>query len=321
MLSIIIPTYNGETRIPALLIALASQIDPDDEIIVIDDASLDSTAILASKFGAKVHTVSINSGVGYARNIGAQLANNNCLVYFDDDVVPIENYLSIVRQTFLDPGVLCFQGPHHLEPAGYEAGFWGRVEAAIWHHQGMYTMVRGGHCLTLYSGAFCIRRSFLLDTGAFDESFGAAGGEEFEISRRILERTTIKLVPSLQSHHRYKRLSHRLRVLRIRARNYNALAKKQSLLPRQILIPEKMRLLAVAGTIVFCGLGGFWPFFIPLGVSLGVVFICLEAFLIYNLTRWNLWHFVLPVLVFRILTYSVISIGVGEGLLQDVFKR
>lgn len=321
MLSIVIPSYNGEGRLPALLSALMPQLDEGDEVIVVDDASTDRTVEIASGFGVRVHTLNPNKGVGHARNAGAKLAKNSFLVYFDDDVVPIEGYLKIVRETFADPDVICFQGPHHLDPAGDEAGLWGRVEAAIWHYQNTQTMVRDGRCLTLYTGAFCIKRDFLLDLGGFDESFGSAGGEEFELAMRMIERIDIKFVPQLQSHHRFKRLWHRLRVLRLRARHYPGLTKTNSLLPRSLLIPEILRQLAVIGSIGFVVVGIVFPPIIPLAFGCGVLFLCLEALLMYHLMKWRLWHLVVPAAVFRFLTYSVIALGISEGLLQNVLKR
>ena len=55
-ISVIIPARNEEKNLPRLLRSLQSQPIPPDEIIVVDDASTDRTAAVATELGARVVT-------------------------------------------------------------------------------------------------------------------------------------------------------------------------------------------------------------------------------------------------------------------------
>ena len=47
-LSVVIPARNEERALPALLGSLAAQTDPADEVVVIDDHSVDDTVVVAA---------------------------------------------------------------------------------------------------------------------------------------------------------------------------------------------------------------------------------------------------------------------------------
>jgi len=68
-LSVIIPTLNEAGYLPLLLEALAAQTRPADEIIVADAGSVDGTAELARRRGARV----VHGGTpAVGRNAGAR---------------------------------------------------------------------------------------------------------------------------------------------------------------------------------------------------------------------------------------------------------
>lgn len=70
---ILIPAYNEELALPALLDALASTV-PDHEVLVIDDGSTDRTAAVAAAHGATVAQLPFNLGVGGALRTGFRYA-------------------------------------------------------------------------------------------------------------------------------------------------------------------------------------------------------------------------------------------------------
>lgn len=90
--SVIIPTYNGEKKIPNILQSLANQTFTDFETVVVIDGSKDNTEkILAENhFGLKNLKVisQKNGGRSVSRNSGAKEAKGELLIFFDDDMRP-----------------------------------------------------------------------------------------------------------------------------------------------------------------------------------------------------------------------------------------
>jgi len=62
------------------------QLEPGDELFVIDDGSTDNTEQIASRFKDKIRYVKAeHKGAGAARNLGIKLANNPIVAFLDSD--------------------------------------------------------------------------------------------------------------------------------------------------------------------------------------------------------------------------------------------
>ena len=85
-LSIIIPAYNEENYLPATLDAINAARPDDAELIVVDNASTDSTRQIAEARGATVIT-EIEHNIGKVRNAGAASATGDVLVFIDADSI------------------------------------------------------------------------------------------------------------------------------------------------------------------------------------------------------------------------------------------
>ena len=85
-ISIIIPAYNAEETLLATLQSCLHQTLEPREIIVIDNGSHDATAKIAASFGSKIQYLFMNNeGVSRARNIGAERATGEWLLFLDAD--------------------------------------------------------------------------------------------------------------------------------------------------------------------------------------------------------------------------------------------
>jgi rhamnosyltransferase len=89
MISVIIPTLNGAGRIPALVDSLRNQTVKDFELIVVDSESDDGTGRVAASLGCAVHTIARREfDHGGARNLAAEKASGNILVFLTQDALP-----------------------------------------------------------------------------------------------------------------------------------------------------------------------------------------------------------------------------------------
>ena len=98
-LSIVIPAFNEEVRLPETLSLISSYIrgsNRETEVIVVDDGSTDRTADVAKSFrgeinGLRVVTNSKNRGKGYSVRHGMMEASGRIVLFTDADLsAPIE---------------------------------------------------------------------------------------------------------------------------------------------------------------------------------------------------------------------------------------
>ena len=96
-LSIIIPTYNEEEYLPALLESIRKQDFTDYEVIVADADSEDNTRKIAEEYGCRV----VEGGMPAAgRNRGAEVARGELLLFLDADLVLTDGYLRDAVEEF-----------------------------------------------------------------------------------------------------------------------------------------------------------------------------------------------------------------------------
>jgi dolichyl-phosphate beta-glucosyltransferase len=98
-LTIIVPSYNEELRLPSSLELIASYIRKsgrETEVLVVDDGSKDKTAAVAEAFRAQIPLLRVvpngeNRGKGYSVRHGMQEARGESVLFTDADLsAPIE---------------------------------------------------------------------------------------------------------------------------------------------------------------------------------------------------------------------------------------
>lgn len=98
-LSIIIPSFNEEQRLPGSLEKIEAYLRnrrPNSEVIVVDDGSTDKTAAIAESYKAKIPNLrvlsnGINRGKGFSVRHGSLEAQGNVILFTDADLSsPIE---------------------------------------------------------------------------------------------------------------------------------------------------------------------------------------------------------------------------------------
>ena len=95
--SVIIPAYNAAAYIQECIGSALSQLGPNDEIVVVDDASTDTTLkVLSKKRDARVHLLSqpINLGIAAARNRALEVVSGGYVHFLDHDDLWSPNRMS-----------------------------------------------------------------------------------------------------------------------------------------------------------------------------------------------------------------------------------
>ena len=107
-LSIIVPVYNVERYLEKCLKSLCG-LNIENEIIIINDGTKDSSLEIAEKFreNHKNENIKIisqkNQGLSEARNNGLKVAKGEYISFIDsDDFVDTENYEQFINETIKD---------------------------------------------------------------------------------------------------------------------------------------------------------------------------------------------------------------------------
>jgi GT2 family glycosyltransferase len=89
-ISIVVPVHNGAALTRTCLDAVLSEMPSACELIVVDDASTDSTAELLASYGEAIHPLRLVRNLGYAGacNVGAAEASGEALLFLNNDTEP-----------------------------------------------------------------------------------------------------------------------------------------------------------------------------------------------------------------------------------------
>lgn len=98
--SVVIPVYNGERYIQAAIESCLRQTVLPEEIIVIDDASTDTTADVVAQINSDLVVYKkneVNQGPAFCRNRGMQMALGSWVVFLDADDSFHANKIEVIR--------------------------------------------------------------------------------------------------------------------------------------------------------------------------------------------------------------------------------
>ncbi len=195
MLSVVIPAFNEERRLPSCLAALAAQ-DTEEpfEVIVVDNASTDRTAEVARSFGERLQIRVAHEpqkGRGAARNTGFALARGDIILSTDADAcVPtswIRDYATALRNR---PRAVGLTGTAVMQdcPAWQNLLLTWAFGLYVW---GTYALTRFT-CLNGFN--FAVRRDAYERSGGFNRSSDAQ--EDMELTLKLRKIGRIGLVRS-----------------------------------------------------------------------------------------------------------------------------
>jgi cellulose synthase/poly-beta-1,6-N-acetylglucosamine synthase-like glycosyltransferase len=198
-LSVIIPVRDGGTDFQVCLEALAASSRPPDELLVVDDASADDSADTARQAGARLVARNETArGPAACRNMGAEAASGDVLVFVDADVrVHPQALAAIENHLVSSPDVAALFGSYDDDPPHRNVVSRYKNLLHHWVHQHSRR-----EASTFWSGLGAIRRDVFDAVGGFDEAYALPSIEDIELGVRLTSSGhRVWLCPDVQGAH------------------------------------------------------------------------------------------------------------------------
>lgn len=187
--SVVIPMRNSATTLPYCLRSISTQRYPIDEILVVDNVSVDNSRDIVASFAKscpipiKILRQTVDRGVAASYNRGTKEAKSLLVVFMTSDVslpTPLE-LGKLVAPLLRDPAI----------GASFSTSV---MPQFIWDKYNFWEKYFSARMVENYSSLMvlkfdCVRREAFLSIGGFDEvNFGgdkAIGGEDADLTNRL----------------------------------------------------------------------------------------------------------------------------------------
>ncbi|MAG66517.1 MAG: dolichyl-phosphate mannose synthase [Pseudomonadales bacterium] len=198
--SVIVPTWNDESRVLLCIDALKEQSIPQEiyEIIVVDNGSSDNTFEILSKIEGITLLREEKVGSYAARNKGLTIAKGEYVAFTDSDCIPERTWLEELLKSangFKDLGVIAGEVKFFRDE-------YSNAEAAALNYESFFSMnqkeyANAGVCIT---ANWLSKRDKLLELGMFNDSM-KSGGDHNMAKRLTLAGYKIKYCPEAIVNH------------------------------------------------------------------------------------------------------------------------
>lgn len=198
LISIIIPVYNAADTLGACLEAIYTSTYRDFECLVADDGSWDESPDIAAEKGARVVSIAGRQGPAYARNVAAESAHGEILLFIDADVcIQAGTVAQVVKAFAEDPKLDALIGSYDDDPAA--SNFVSQYKNLM--HCFVHQQAKR-RASTFWTGCGAIRRSVFVASGGFDIRYKRPSTEDIELGARLIHAGhKIELEPSLTVKH------------------------------------------------------------------------------------------------------------------------
>jgi GT2 family glycosyltransferase len=263
-LSVVIVTFNSLEAVRATLPALVAELEPGDQLIIVDNASQDGTLAAVRELAPDALLVenAANEGFAAACNAGARLATGQLLLFLNPDAAPAPGFGEAIRRPALEDrgwtawmGLVTAGGGALVNSRGGEVHFTG-ISWAGGVDEPIDTAPGGAEEVAFVSGAcFVVRRTaWERQRGFSPEYFMYA--EDLDLSLRLrLEGGHLGIEPSARVDHAYE--FHK-GGLKWRLLERNRWATVLRTYPGALLVLVAPALLATELALVVISLAGGW---------------------------------------------------------------
>lgn len=186
--SIIVVSWNGEAYLGECLDSLWTEVGPDDEVIVVDNASTDGSVGLVRQRYPQVRLIQNDRNLGFAggMNVGLRAAHGDLLLSVNQDVEVHQGWVEALLETLARPGV-GIAGCKLFYPDGaiqHAGGIVHWPRAVVDHHgyrrpdDGQWDRLRPVDYVT--GAAWGFRRAVVEQIGLLDEGYWPGYYEEVD---------------------------------------------------------------------------------------------------------------------------------------------
>ena len=315
MMSVIVAAYNEEKTLGLCLDSLLAQTAPRDsyEIVVADDGSTDKTVQVAGSRGVRVVTQP-NRGPSAARNLGAQCARGDILLFIDADCVPDSRCVEAMAAAFADPQLAGASGQKKTR----QRNLWARLIQMEYDFK--YERLASHPTIDFVDSSTAgYRREIFISNHGFDTRLKEA--EDVELSFRLAERGyRMVLLPGAITYHTHPEslahyLSRKFQYARGRAIVY-ALYPSKAASDRRTPQSQKLQMILAPTLLVAVLLAVFWSILGWVAAALALIFIATTTDLIsYSWKRDKSVALVVPV------TYWLAAYASGLGAVLGFLQR
>jgi GT2 family glycosyltransferase len=320
--SIIIPTYNGESTLAECLACVFRSSYEAFEVVLIDDGSTDRTREIAAGFPVRLISTEGRVGPAAARNLGARAAEGDILFFIDSDVMLRPDSLDLLVRRFADGDVDAVCG----------------VQAAAMRHRGLASRYKNlwirwtylrlkGEVPLFYTTAAAIPRALFWRAGGFDNGYTAPSLEDTAFGQKLARLgARVRIQPDLEVEHvkRYS-LTGLLRtdfrravaLARLKLRHRDELGKNNSSVPTGYIASIPLAALGTAALVAGVAFGQ--TVLLAAGAVVAVVVILLNREFLRTIRLHEGWPKALASVPLLWIELLVAGIGAGFGLLSYPF--
>jgi len=192
LVSTIVLNYNGRHLLGECLEAVLRQTYPNQEVIVVDNASTDgSQALVQEKFpSVRLLPLRQNLATTGGYNRGIAIARGEFIALLNNDAIPEPHWLEeLCKVMDEDPSIgtcasrMLFHGTSMINEIGMSWTVWGHARAIDMAEPSQGKHLQGREVFGACSGAALYRRSMLDEIKGFDEEF-FVGADDVDLSFR-----------------------------------------------------------------------------------------------------------------------------------------
>jgi len=178
LISVVIPIHNASEGLGACLDALERQTTPLDEIIVVNDGPVDAAVEAIADRQGVIFLSQQQKGAAAARNLGAEQAQGEILLFTDADCVPESNWVEAMIAPFADREVIGVCGVVRTRQTGLIPRF-----IQLEYDYRYRNIARHTQIDFVNTGTAGYRKRVFMDSGGFREHL--LGAEDTELSFRL----------------------------------------------------------------------------------------------------------------------------------------